>query len=290
MSVRAASSSSLAGRRLSSLTPVNADAAAWRTRVEENGGSVSIDTFLAVNTFCTSIAVAGIRSAFLRLNLFCGNNLAACLVPLYRGQSLGGTQLGNTTDTNSNFVSGDYSERGSSGGLKGDGTTKLLATGLAPSSFASLNSCHASASGTSIETSSDRMIMGSYSTANFSTIFLLDAWSAGNGGRGFRVGVSGNVFTNTSATSEPHLLGVRASSASATLYRSGTAATTNTAASTISAGTGQICVFGITENSSTIPTTASRLTAYSVGNGMNATQALAFSNAIIAFNTALGRV
>lgn len=108
------------------------EAASWATRVVTNGGTVGSSTLAAVSKFCRDIDAAGIRSKFYRLNLFCGTGLNACLVPLYVNTSSGGVTLGNTTDTNNGpFVSGDYSETGSStGGLKGNGTTKHLDTGV----------------------------------------------------------------------------------------------------------------------------------------------------------------
>ena len=111
---------------------VHPEAAAWRTAVVANGGSVSSTTLAAVNVFCKAVDSAGLRSVFYRLNLFCGGNLSSALVPLYRGPSKTGTQYGNATDTNVNFVSGDYVEAGSTGGLNADGTSKYLATGLNP--------------------------------------------------------------------------------------------------------------------------------------------------------------
>lgn len=112
---------------------IHPEAADWANRVRTNGGTVSGTTLSAVDRFCKAIAAKGIRDRFYRLNLFCGTGLTAALVPLYRGPSLGGTQYGNTTDTNTGpFVSGDYAETGASGGLNGNGTTKYLATGLNP--------------------------------------------------------------------------------------------------------------------------------------------------------------
>lgn len=106
------------------------EALGWRTRVIANGGTVSATTFAAVDTFCRAIDAAGIRDRFYRLNLFCGTGLAAALVPLYRGQSLGGTQLGNATDTNVNFAAGNYVETGATGGLTGNAASTYLNTGL----------------------------------------------------------------------------------------------------------------------------------------------------------------
>jgi hypothetical protein len=89
-----------------------------------------------VSKFCASIASAGIRDRFYRLNLFCGSNLNAALVPLYRGPSLGGTQYGNTTDTNVStlFVSANYSETTGLSTTVGGG--QYLNTGLSPNDMA----------------------------------------------------------------------------------------------------------------------------------------------------------
>jgi len=118
---------------------VHPEANAWRTAVVANGGSVSASTLKAVGKFCADIDKAGLRDRFYRLNLFCGSNLNAVLVPLYRGPSRTGTQYGNTTDTNNGpFVSGDYSE---SSGLKGNGSSKYLETGVAMT-FLGTNQLH----------------------------------------------------------------------------------------------------------------------------------------------------
>jgi hypothetical protein len=118
---------------------VHPEAAAWRSAVVANGGSVSASTMKAVSKFCADIDKAGLRDRFYRLNLFCGSNLNAVLVPLYRGPSRTGTQYGNTTDTNNGpFVSGDYSE---SSGLKGNQSSKYLDTGVAMT-FLGTNKIH----------------------------------------------------------------------------------------------------------------------------------------------------
>jgi hypothetical protein len=110
----------------------------WVNRSQNNGGAViSFATLDAVSDFCYAIDAAGLRDRFSRLNLFAGETwaggpidyLASVLTPLYRGFSFSGTQLGNTTDTNFNFVDNgtDYVPNV---GLIGDGSNKALLTGL----------------------------------------------------------------------------------------------------------------------------------------------------------------
>jgi len=104
----------------------------WRNAVISGGGSASGSTLKAMSDFCRSIDAAGLRDRFYRLNLFCGNSdgsLAAVRRPLYRGPSSGGTQFGNVLDQNVNFVSGDYAETGSGGGLT-SASGKYLRTGM----------------------------------------------------------------------------------------------------------------------------------------------------------------
>ena len=107
---------------------VHPEAASWRTHVVANGGSVSATTMQALDRFCRSIDANNLRSLLWRVNPMAGDNLSAALVPLYRANSAGGAVQGNTTDTNTNFVSGDYSP---SSGLLGNGSNKALSTGLA---------------------------------------------------------------------------------------------------------------------------------------------------------------
>jgi hypothetical protein len=69
-------------RLLRPRSTLHPDAASWAARVVANGGTVGT-SLAAVSKFCSAIASAGIRDHFYRLNLFCGSNLNAALVPLY---------------------------------------------------------------------------------------------------------------------------------------------------------------------------------------------------------------
>ena len=269
----------------------------WASRVTANGGTVSSTTLAAVDKFCRDIdATSGLRAAILRLNLFCGNSdasLNAVRTPLYLSGSFGGATIGNTTDTNVNFAQADYQETGSGGGLKGNGSTKYLNTGFNYNSLASANNTHLSASATGIETTGDIMLMGSYlfpgDANSLQTLFVLDAWSSA-GGRGFRSTGSQITLFSTSATAEGHMIGTRTANNAAVCYRDGVSAVSNNTAVTASATAARPTLIFAAMNGTTVGNyTAARLRMYSIGNGLTAAQALAFSNAVIAFNTALGR-
>jgi len=88
----------------------NKDAQNWVDRVFENGGSVSQRTADSVNQFCKQIESAGLRKKFYRLNLFCGNDLNACLTPLYLGPD-SNTFYGFKTESNTGFFQNNYDEK-----------------------------------------------------------------------------------------------------------------------------------------------------------------------------------
>lgn len=90
----------------------------WINRVYRNGGSVSQYTADQVTAFAREIDAAGLRSLLYRVNLFCGNDINAAYVPLYRGPVALGTRFGNEIDvTTGSGVAFTYFENV---GLQGD--------------------------------------------------------------------------------------------------------------------------------------------------------------------------
>ena len=278
-------------------TVSNADAQDWVNRVYANGGTVSATTATAVNTFCDSIDAAGIRDRFYRLNLFAGNSdasLNAVRTPLYRGSSLGGTQFGGATDTNVNFVQGDYAETGASGGLTGNGSTKYLETGFSLASLPSAASRHisvyeivksantndASIGGTH-SSSSDGMVLHTKSPA---TAY---AWSRG--------GPSEAVAAAGSYSGGAHWIGQNTTLRAAQLYKNGSLDNSATLANDVtSTAANAVGVFawkitGGTPDPTWVYHSAARLGGYSIGVSMSNAQASAYYTALQAFQTALGR-
>lgn len=276
------------------------EAADWAARVTAAGATYSGTTLTAVSKFCRSIDAAGIRSKFLRVNLFCGNSITAALIPLYRSSAYGGAVVGNATDTNNNFVSADFQETQSGGGLKGNGTTKYLNTGLTPNDIPTQTSVHVSFSATDLETAStaynttgDRFIIGSYATAE-NTVYDMAVTAFINATanvRMFRVGSFNNVASTSSTgrTSESHMLGTQTSATSLTLYADGQSVGSNSTARSPVGSTRPWYVFAHNLNNTAGLFTAARMRMYSIGNGITASEALAFRNAVVAFNTSLAR-
>jgi hypothetical protein len=277
-------------------TVSNADAQDWVNRVYANGGTVSASTASAVNQFCSDIDSAGIRDRFYRMGIFAGTGLNSCLVPLYRGPSLGGTQYGNATDTNVGpFVSGDYVETGASGGLTGTnnntGANKNLVTGLATSALPQIATGHLSAYvATGVSGASIAGILTSW-PSGFSggTVYAIEANRSGSGDI---LGSWGAAFpgSNFAAVGNGNIMVSRASSTSFKAYKNGsqsgsTVTTSVTPASNTGAG------FGLFSNYAGANANyfSGRLCAYSIGAGLSDSEASAFNTAMQAFQTALGR-
>lgn len=276
----------------------NADAQDWINRVYSNGGTVSSATAQAVNSLCDSLESASLRDRFYRLNLFCGSNLNAALVPLYRGPSLGGTQYGSTTDTNNAFVGigTDYAETGATGGLKGNGTSKYLDTGLQQQTIGvtghlSVFARHATYSA---DAGPYRMI-GTLATSPTNQYYYMDtrlnAASYGAGRTGFVFGYGSDTSVNQAATlTGGQLMTVnRSSSTDLSGYLNGSLFAS--VATSVSAANVAANMYVFAENRGGSALTHSNMTfgAYSMGLSMNATQISAYYAAMSAFQTALSR-
>lgn len=213
-----------------SSAPSNAEAADWVARVITAGGTVSAGTEAAAITMMNDLDTAGIRSKILRMNMFAGTGLAACLVPIIK-------DAGSATDTNTNFVSGDYSE---ATGLQGDGSSKYLSTGLIPSTDGiSDNGASLGAYVRADRANANTALLGQYSSAvggeyrgfvlqpRFADLIIFDSFSSGTGratasssstlgfyagsrqsatdSRVYRNGVQQGSTLGTSQASPPHL-------------------------------------------------------------------------------------
>jgi hypothetical protein len=275
-------------RLLRPTSTTHPEAQVWRNAVIANGGSVSGSTLNAVSRFCRSIDAAGIRDRFYRLNLFCGAGLNAVLVPLYRGQSRTGTQYGNTTDTNTNFVSGDYTE---ATGLQG-ASGKHLNTGLLASTIDHSDS-HASVYGTSLGTAPGTFgtLVGARVGGSATNLIQLDGKRNGNAANSYFsnatavAGVSGSPVSSAG-----HVMGVSRTATDLQFYSNGISTGSNTTnRSTGALAAFSIFVFALNNGGIAADVSGMLCRHYSIGLGMTAGQASSYYTALQAFQTALGR-
>ena len=290
------------------------DAQDWINRVYENRGSVSQSTANKINDLCYSIDAAGIRSKIVRLNLFCGNNLAACLVPLYRGASLSGAQYGPRTDTNVNFVEADYVEIA---GLAGNGSNKYLNLGDPKTLMPSWGSHHLGVDTTS-DNNNNKYWMGCFMNgaatgvfADYGSVNIYPRGLGSFGASGAQIfTASGNsayqnyTYFNTGAnasTDSKLKLMSRLSSTNFTLYNNaiggatltqenGTFTTMPAAFNVFAAGYQNVTGGRPSTISNGYEPSASTFRGYTMGFGLTGAQVTAYTNIFNSFRDAMGRL
>jgi hypothetical protein len=267
------------------------DAADWQARVVSNGGTVSTATMNAVKAFCQTIVQQGLRDRFYRLNLFAGDDLSAAMVPVFVSPSRTGTQFGNATDTNNNFVSADY---GLATGLQGNKASKSLDTGFMANTLPANNS-HLSAGILASDSSTsgdDRTIIGAWDGA--ASVLEMRAVDFGGAvplvSAFTRYGTESDRFGDSVASVS--LAAGNVLCAWPSMYRNGvTSGATATTSFDFPDAIG-IYVFSLNATAAgfgSLNITDARLGYYSIGATMSGPQATAFSNAIDAFYSAIGR-
>lgn len=277
-------------RLLRPTTSLHPEAADWQNRVIANSGTVDGLTLRAVSQFCRQIDAAGIRDKFYRLNLFCGGNLNAALVPLYRAEGRTESVRGNTTDTNNGpFVTADFNNTGASSGLKGNGSSKFLNTGLNANSLTASNA---------------HMGFGLRATQTGAAAYRAIAGAFDGTTRTFEMSVRRNdtnvncYFTRFGTATDRAGEAVQTSSlgvgdvlmAYPSFYRNGSQTGVQATTSDNYTNAHSIHIFALNSSgSSTINYTDARINWYSIGLTMTSAQALSYYNALAAFNTSLSR-
>jgi hypothetical protein len=266
------------------------DVEMWLNTITLNGGSASNTTISALNTFCNSIDSAGLRNKFYRLNLFCGNNLNSCLVPLYVSRTWNETAYGFYIDQNTNFTNNDYNETGLSGGLVGNGSNKRLDTGIKLSDIPSLSDMHLStwkkseilsALGTYIGVRSDAS-----STSRYRITKNVDIGGSITGtiGKNNNVNATGTTYDSTGLA-----LISRTSQTSLVMYWNGTSINTNNTDTSPDSSIMTFYIFCDNINGVFQNYLGGTMCSYSIGTGMTDTQATNYNTIIQTFQTALNR-
>lgn len=261
----------------------------WRARVIANGGTADGLTMSAVSRFSKRIDAIGVRDRFWRLNLLCGDGLEAVLVPLYRAESRTAAVRGNETDTNNSFVSGDFNNTGSSSGLKGNGTSKYLSTGVNANTLTAANShLGIGLRATDTRAAAYRTAIGAYAFGSNSFEIALHDLNGKNYSAYFsRFGTPSDCCGDSIGPVAGPLAAGDIIAAWPSMYRNGAATGATATTSQDYTATTSITVFALGGTLGNI--TNARMSWYSIGLTMTAAQALAFYNAIAEFNTALSR-
>lgn len=273
-------------RPLASGAALHPEVQDWIARVTTAGGTASTSTLRAMSQFCAAIDAAGLRSLLARVNLFCGGSLTAALVPLYTSTSFGGAVTGNATDTNNGpFVTADFAENE---GLLG-ADLKWLDTGV-PANFTAKR--HLSVTTQTASANSFRRLIGiDFVDTSSSNIFQITVSSPPT--LVYAIAADGTTLRNTGVTSAYNITGgdclmLSVVGTTATFYADGAAQTPTTTVSDPDA-TRPFAVFAQATDSGASSFYTGKLSSYSIGLGMTATQAAAYSAIIRSFNSSIGR-
>lgn len=269
---------------------VHPEAGAWRSAAVANGGSVSTTTIRAVDAFCRSIDTAGLRSKLVRVNLMCGSNLNAVLVPLYRATSRTGTQLGDATDTNDNFTNDHYAENS---GLVGNASNRRLFTGLARSAVSGSASLHAGVFAHTRATGSFRQYIRADATGTAFNVTALDNRSVSTNVAfaNSSSAATGNT-TDTAHAAKDLIIGCVSGAGSSLLrmYINGTSVATGTGLDN-SANTARFAIFARRreDTGNWDLHSDARIGGYTIGLNLDDTESAAYATIWDTFLKALGR-
>lgn len=138
------------------------------------------------------VAITSHLSKIIRLNMFLSDTFTGFNVPLIYNTDGSATPIGNATDTNNNFVSGDW---GVTTGLVGDAATKYLDTGINPSTTAELGLNDTSVGAWVKTINNGRMVIGAISGSD--CLALAFAYT------GYTGAVLGNINDSYGSNSYP---------------------------------------------------------------------------------------
>jgi hypothetical protein len=142
--------------------------ASYTARIAAAGGTISAADLAAVRALALAYVLQGCTDADTLVYPFCGNELAAALVPLLR---CGGPDVG----TGANLVGGDYFR---ATGLTGNGTSKRVETGVGQNAWPA-SSRHLAAYVRAHASSTSRTYLGSIGASNTNPLIIGTSSSAG---------------------------------------------------------------------------------------------------------------
>lgn len=258
----------------------------WAQRVVINGGAQpSSTTINAMETFRLAMISAGLDSKMHSLCIFVPDSLTAALTPLFHAK-------GNDPWTNHNFVTGDLTTEG----LKGNGTTKYLDSGVKAKSGEAINSGNAGL--TCIVTQANSNVteceMG-HQDSGSSACLQLQVSGGGSGGASYFIatGISGTTPAQVTDWDRSGYVSGNTISGTVSLFKASPEeahATLNTSSFATSATGSNETIFGFCAN---IAGTASafsgkRISVMAIHDGLTSTQSATFWGLLKTLRDSLG--
>jgi hypothetical protein len=250
----------------------------YRDRVIANGGIISEASIDAVTKFVQDCKNSQVWSKLLEVGPFAGSNLSAALVKLvYPAGS-------SSVLTNVNFVSGDYNETGSNGGLNGDGVTKYLNSGFNTQSLLPDNAHLSFYLRTDVSAAGNRSCIGTINGADQYWLGALTATTSVDA----RLG--GNL---TASLAQPlnkaFYIGSRAAANSMRLYKNGALSGSNSTTVTHNKPNLNLFLWAFNSAGAAAALLPARGSFYSIGSGLTDAEAAALYQAVQTLQRNLNR-
>ncbi len=282
--IRARMMTAVAAGAASAFETFDPDVVNWWTAIGTS--NISLLTVAAADDIVVGLKAAGLWTNIYMLDLCCGNGLTQALTRL---KVPGGV---SASYTNAGFTSGNYAERGSTGGMTGDANTKYLNSLINPSAlgwsatsfgvFVYVRTTETAPGGSGV----NYTIFGSDTSSSLNNETSLTNFNGGND----RGAIGGNnQHAGGSPGNNKGFYGVVTNgSASAQLYRNGSAIGS---AASMSGGffSGNLLKHGLNQGGSPVQLTERTLSTTILTSGLSGAQVTALYNLVQAFETALGR-
>ena len=251
----------------------------FRDRVVANGGTISEASVDAVEKFVQDCKNALIWEKLLEVAPFAGTGLNAAMVKLVYPAGVPGVL------TNVNFVSGDYNETGVNGGLLGDGTTKYLNTGFNGQSHLPDNAHMSFYLREDVSVAGNRSMVGVLQGADQYWLGSVTPATAVN--TRFGQSVSANL---AAGMNRGFYVGSRTASNQLRLYKNGGLVASDATSVTHARPNLLVYAFAWNSGGSTAAYLPARGSFYSIGHGLDATEAAALNAAVQTLQHNLGRM
>jgi len=252
----------------SSISGVDADAAAFFARVIAAGGTLSATEQTAVNTLVVTMKADGTWTPMKAIYPMVGASAAAC------AQNLKSSSFTGTFTSGWTFAST---------GVTPNGTSAYMDTNLIPSSNMSNSSASMGFANNIPNTNGSGIEIGVQSATDGMTIWS-NAFTNSTG----RIG-RGNDASSVAFTTAGRLYGSRTTSTLQTLYRNGVSVATGVGAVTPLETVYKITLGGLNLSGTPNLFANGRYTFYFIGDGLSGTNITNLDTAIVTFNTSLSR-
>ena len=264
---------SVHGLVASSISGIDADAAAFFARVTTAGGSLSATEQTAINTLVVQMKADGIWSKMAAIYPMVGASAAAC------AQNLKSSSFTGTFTSGWTFAST---------GVTGNGTSAYMDTGFNTSTNLTKTSAHLSIYVRNNTNSGSPYDVGNAenNTMTLNPTYLISRY----GTNAAYIGIADSSYATSASSTDSRgfWVGGTNGSSSQTLYRNGNSFATGTAGSG-SLANNNLYLGAANAGGSGLFWTNKQYAFASIGDGLNATEASNFYTAVQAFQTTLSR-